>query len=197
MVTPPHSQDESDNSVFSLEASPTISIIHCSWTGNFQREEIQRQPCSVTESAGYDDSGLPALGTAGTDIREAYNRSCDSIGVEEALLTPSDVRETGAFASTSTSSHRQVKTTQSTHNTNRGQLEQARYFACPFFKHDFSKYQKTCSKGWMQIHRLKHVSLTFTAMTREAYIYILQRALVSTASSTEAKVYTLPSSFQR
>ncbi|RFN43100.1 kinase-like protein [Fusarium flagelliforme] len=58
--------------------------------------------------------------------------------------------------SSSDLSHRLTSATQTTQNTNIGDTKDNNSpFACPFFRRDPNKYGKTCSRGWLQFHRLK------------------------------------------
>lgn len=59
-------------------------------------------------------------------------------------------------SSSSDLSHRLTSATQTTQDTNIGDTKDSNSpFACPFFKRDPNKYGKTCSRGWLQFHRLK------------------------------------------
>jgi hypothetical protein len=178
-----------------LNASPATWIPHCSWIGNFQDQETQRQPSSVTESAGYDSSIPDMAPTQGgswelawdlpeTETRATCLNSSGTSDGKEGSTSLSNVHSSGTSTSTSDLSRRQVSTTQTTQDTNLGQPGHAHYFACPFFKRNASKYGKTCSNGWMHIHRLKYVFVISTALIQQATNYLLQRALVSKASSS-------------
>ncbi|KAF2815138.1 uncharacterized protein BDZ99DRAFT_567033 [Mytilinidion resinicola] len=149
-----------------LNVPPTTRLSHPSWVGNSQYLETRRQPSSVAELEGYDAS-VPhivltdydlwelELDLPETETRANHLSSSSTSGSKEGSTSLSDVRASESSTSISNLSRRQVSTTQTTQDTNLGQSEHERYFACPFFKRNPSKYGKMCSNGWKHIHRVK------------------------------------------
>ena len=175
-----------------LNASPTMWIPHHSRIGIFLGQEISRQPSSVTEPADYDGYVPDLASTQGSSwelawalqeigTRTTYLGSSGTSDCKEGPISPNDTHSSRTSTFSSDLSSRQVSTTQTTRDTNLGQLEHAHPFACPFFKRNAGKYGKTCSQGWMHIHRLKYV-LWYPVLIQQASNYLLQRALVSKAS---------------
>jgi len=151
-----------------LNASPTTWIPHHSRIGNFLGQEISRQSSSVTEPADYDGYVLdlaPAQGGSWElawalqeiETRTTYLSSGGTSDCNEGSTSLNDIHSSETSTFSSDLSGRQVSTTQTTRDTNLGQLGHVRSFACPFFKHNAGRYGKTCSHGRMYIHRLKYV----------------------------------------
>lgn len=112
----------------------------------------------------WDQTPLPSNSKAKTHHagrRSTTDGSRDSLSLFQLGSRSTSFSETSqGLASTSSSdrSHRPVTATQRTQDTTGGDTKDSNYpLACPFFKRDPSKYGQTCSRGWVQFHRLKLV----------------------------------------